>query len=90
MDAVTYTYARQHLAEVMRKVNEDCCEVIVTSQRGKPVVIMALSEYQALEETAYLLRTPESAIRLLEAVLRMKAGEGEEHALIEDDDESHL
>lgn len=39
MDALTYSYTRQHFADVMRKVNDDCAPVVVTSQRGKPVVI---------------------------------------------------
>ena len=68
MDALTYSYTRQHFAEVMRQVNDDCVPVVVTSQRGKPVVIMSLDDYHALEETAYLPRTPKGAKRLMEAV----------------------
>lgn len=67
MDALTASYTRQHLAEVMRKVNDDHAPVIVTTQRGKPVVIMALDDYNALEETAYLLRNPANARRLAES-----------------------
>jgi len=72
MNALTYTYTRQHFAEVMRQVN-DCHEpVVVTSQRGKPVVIMSLEDYQSLEETAYLLRNPTGAKRLLESVEELR------------------
>ena len=76
MDALTYTYTRQHLAEVMRSVNEDHIPVVVTSQRGKPVVILSLDDYHALEETAYLLRNPQGAKRLLESVEELRAGGG--------------
>ena len=76
MDALTYSYTRQHFAEVMRQVNDDRVPVAVTSQRGKPVVIMSLDDYHALEETAYLLRNPKGAKRLIEAVEELRGGGG--------------
>jgi len=83
MNALTYTYTRQHLAEVMRSVNEDHVPVVVTSQRGKPVVILSLDDYQAFEETAYLLRNPQGAKRLLESVEELRAGGGQTRELTE-------
>jgi len=85
MDALTYTHTRQHLAEVMRKVNEDRAPVIVTTQRGEPVVIMSLADYNALEETAYLTRSPENARRLAESLERFRQGEATPRELIEED-----
>lgn len=76
MNALTYTHTRQHFAEVMRQVNENHEPVVVTSQRGAPVVIMSLDDYQSLEETAYLLRSPVGARRLLEAVDELRNGGG--------------
>ncbi|MBB5192122.1 antitoxin YefM [Silvimonas terrae] len=87
MDALTYTYTRQNLAEVMRKVNDDRSPVVVTTQRGKPVVIMSLDDYQALEETAYLLRSPTNAKRLMNSVERLRAGQGQVRELIDDADQ---
>jgi antitoxin YefM len=40
---------------VTHRVNDDRVPVVVTSQRGKPVVIISLDDYHAMEETAYLL-----------------------------------
>lgn len=77
MNALTYTYTRQHLAEVMKSVNEDHVPVVVTSQRGKPVVILSLDDFHAFEETAYLLRNPQGAKRLLESVEELRAGGGQ-------------
>jgi antitoxin YefM len=77
MNALTYTFTRQHLADVMRSVNEDHIPVVVTSQRGKPVVILSLDDYHAFEETAYLLRNPQGAKRLLESVEELRAGGGQ-------------
>jgi len=53
MNALTYSYARQHFAEVMRQVIDDRSPVVVTSQRGLPVVIMSLDDFHALEETTH-------------------------------------
>ncbi len=86
MEALTYSYTRTHLAQVMRSVNEDRAPVLVTTQRGKPVVIMSLDDYNALEETAYLLRSPKGAKRLMESVEQLRAGGGEARPLIETDD----
>lgn len=47
----------------MRQVNKDRAPVVVTSRCGKPVVIMSLDDYHALEQTAYLLRNPLGAAR---------------------------
>ncbi len=85
MDALTYSFTRQHFADVMRQVNEDHAPVVVTSQRGKPVVIMSLDDYHALKETAYLLRNPKGAARLLEAVEELRGGGGEVRELIDAD-----
>lgn len=85
MDALTYSYTRQHFADVMRQVNDDRVPVVVTSQRGKPVVIMSLDDYHALEETAYLLRNPKGAKRLMDAVEELRNGGGEAKALSSDD-----
>jgi antitoxin YefM len=76
MNALTYTNTRQHFADVMRQVNDDHEPVIVTSQRGKPVVIISLDDYRSLEETAYLLRNPTGAKRLLESVEELRKGDG--------------
>lgn len=85
MDALTYSYTRQHFADVMRQVNDDRAPVVVTSQRGKPVVIMSLDDYHALEETAYVLRNPKGAKRLMESVEELRNGGGEFRALAPDD-----
>lgn len=77
MNALTYTYTRQNLAEVMRTVNEDHVPVVVTSQRGKPVVILSLDDFHIFEETAYLLRNPRGAKRLLESVQELNSGGGQ-------------
>jgi len=82
MEAHTYSYTRQHFAQVMAQVNEDRTPVVVTSQWGKPVVIMSLDDYHSLEETAYLLRHPKGAQRLVDSLQELKNGGGETRELI--------
>lgn len=85
MNALTYTHTRQHFADVMRLVNDDHVPVVVTSQRGKPVVIISLDDFQSLEETAYLLRNPTGAQRLIESVEELRRCGGDQKELIHAD-----
>jgi len=59
MDAITDTALCENLAKTMDKVCDDRMPVTVTRNNAQPVVILALEDYQALEETAYLLRSPQ-------------------------------
>lgn len=85
MDALTYSYTRRHFADVMRRVNDDRSPVVVTSQRRKPIVIMSLDNYHAMEETAYLLRNPKGAKRLMETVEELRNGGGSARELADND-----
>ena len=68
MEAITYTTVRQNLAKTMEKVCKDRAPVIVTHKTSNPVVIMSLEDYEALEEAAYLLRSPKNTRRLIESI----------------------
>lgn len=81
MDTITYTSARANLAKTMNKVCDDHSPVIITRKTENPVVMMSLEDYQALEETAYLLRSPKNARRLLESIAQLEMGEGFEKEL---------
>lgn len=83
MHALTYSYTRQNLADVLNKVNEDRAPVLITRQNGEPAVLMSLADYNAIEETAYLLRTPANAQRLMSAIAQHRAGLGQEQELID-------
>ncbi len=83
MDTVTYTTARANLASTMNKVCEDHEPLIITRNGEQSVVMMSLEDYKALEETAYLLRSPANAQRLLASVAQLEAGQGKEQGLVE-------
>jgi antitoxin YefM len=75
MDAVTYTQARQNFSATMKKVCDDHAPLIITRQSEPPVVMMSLEDYNAMEETFYLMRSPENAKRLSKAISDIKAGQ---------------
>ncbi len=67
----------------MEKVCEDHAPVIITRKSESPVVMISLEDYQAMEETAYLLRSPANARRLLESIAELESGNGTVRALAE-------
>ncbi len=81
MDAITYTTLRANLANAMDRVCNDHEALIITRNGEQSVVMLSLEDYKALEETAYLLRTPANAKRLLSAVEQLNAGKGVEQKL---------
>lgn len=83
MDAISYTAARANLAKTMEKVCNDHDPVIITRKRESSVVMMSLEDYQSMEETTYLLRSPANARYLLESIVELEAGKGVERELIE-------
>ena len=83
MDAISYSTARANLARTMERVCENHDPMIITRQGQASVVMLSLDDYQALAETAYLLRSPTNARRLLDAVDQLATGAGLERELSE-------
>jgi antitoxin YefM len=82
---MSYTESRARYAEVLDGVTQDREEVIVTRAGHDPVVIVSLDDYESLRETAYLMRSPANARRLLDAMERLEAGGGQARDLMEID-----
>jgi antitoxin YefM len=76
MTAISYTAARENLASTMDRVCNDHDPVIITRNREQAVVMLSLEDYEALQETAYLLRSPANAKRLIESVESLNQGKG--------------
>ncbi|HAA45119.1 MAG: YefM protein (antitoxin to YoeB) [Halomonas sp. 54_146] len=83
MDAISYTAARTQLAKIMEQVCEDHSPVVITRNKSPSVVMISLEDYEALQETAYLLRVPKNARRLLESVVELEQGGGREKTRLE-------
>jgi len=83
MEAISYTTARATLSRTMEKVCDDHVPVIITRKSEAPVVMMSLEDYDAMQETTYLLRSPENARRLLESIAELESGKGVRRELSE-------
>jgi antitoxin YefM len=83
MDAISYTTVAQNLAKTFDRVCDDHQAIIITREAQQSVVIMSLDDYNSLEETAYLLRTPQNAQRLLASIAQLEAGNGTERELLD-------
>ena len=84
MDAITYTQARKNFSSVMNQVCDDHAPIIITRQSERPVVMMSLEDYSAMEETMYLLKSPANAQRLYKALEKLKEGKYQQRDLIEE------
>jgi antitoxin YefM len=82
MDVVSYSQARANLKEVMDRVVADKTEIIVTRQKAEAVVMVSLSEWNSMVETAHLLSSPMNAERLQRSIEQMNAGKGNQRQLV--------
>lgn len=76
MNAISYTAARANLATIMADACKDHAPIIITRKSEAPVVMMSLENYNAMQETTYLLRSPANARNLLESIVEIKTGKG--------------
>jgi antitoxin YefM len=74
MQTINYPTAQDQLTEIMDSVNAEKTVVLVTRDKGEPVVIMSLAEFNAFEETAYLLKSSKNALRLINSMENLRAG----------------
>lgn len=74
MRTMTYSESLAKYAETLDSVVNDREEVVVTRAGHESVVFVALDDYESLKETAYLLRSPENASRLLASIARLERG----------------
>jgi antitoxin YefM len=67
----------------MTRVCQNHEPIIITRNNADSVVMLSLDDYKALEETAYLLRTPKNARRLLASIAQLESGQGTQQELKE-------
>lgn len=85
MDAVAYSTIRKDFVSVMEKVCDDHNPVIITRKNLKPVVMMSLEDYNGIEETMYLLRSPANAARLRASIAEFESGNYKIRDIADDD-----
>ncbi|WP_031386354.1 type II toxin-antitoxin system Phd/YefM family antitoxin [Desulfonatronum thiodismutans] len=81
MEAISYTRFRGEIAKIIDRVVEDHEAIIVTRNTEPGVVILSLEDYEALQETAYLTRSPANARRLVDALDQLRHGNKSVHSL---------
>ena len=74
MQIVSYSETRANLKAVMDRVVDDCTPIAITRQRGKPVVMVSMDDWSAMQETMHLLSSPNNARRLMDAIADAEAG----------------
>ena len=80
---LTYSQARQQLAALWDRIEQENEIAILTRQGHEDLALVEASELRSLQETAHLLRAPANAVRLLESLRGSLAGEGIEMDLAE-------
>ena len=83
MEAITYSTVRENLVKTMEQVCDNHDVVIITRKKSRSVVMMSLEDYNAIEETAYLLRSPANAAKLRESIKQYEQGKCKKRKLIE-------
>jgi len=83
MQAVSFSELRKDMKHIM-DMTKDRHEPLIITRKSGNMVMMSLEDYNALEETAYILSNPKNAQRILSSIAELRAGKGQVHALIED------
>jgi len=84
MDVISYSAARKTMVETMERVCDSHEPVVVTRRGGRPVVMVSLDDYNAMQETGYLLSTPANAARLRESIRQYEEGKAQERDLLDE------
>jgi antitoxin YefM len=83
MDAISYSTARKYLVKTMERACDNHEPVIITRKSARSVVLMSLEDYNAIEETAYLLNNPVNAENLRASIKQYEKGQFQHRELIE-------
>jgi antitoxin YefM len=75
MRIMSSTELRANLASVLDRVAEDHAPVIIHRAKGKPVVMVSLEDWEAMDETTYLLSSPANAAALRRGIAGIEAGD---------------
>jgi antitoxin YefM len=74
METISYTEARNNLAQVIEAATRDRHPITITRNGEDAVVILAAAEFAAIQETLHLLSTPANAERVREGLADYKSG----------------
>jgi antitoxin YefM len=84
MDVTTYTNFRQNLKSFLDRIFASHTPLYVKRTNGEDVVVMSKTDYESMQETFYLLKSPKNAEKLLKSLEQYKKGAYQERKLIEE------
>lgn len=79
---LTYTSARANLSSLMNQVTNDSIPAVITRTKGENCVLLSEQDYNSLIETAYLMKSPANAKRLIESIEQLNKGKVKSRELI--------
>ena len=82
MHVVSFSELRKDMRHIM-DITQDRHEPTIITRKQGSMVMMSLEDYNALEETAYILSNPNNARHVLSSLSELREGKGQEHELIE-------
>ncbi|CAN5285096.1 type II toxin-antitoxin system Phd/YefM family antitoxin [soil metagenome] len=84
MNITTYTNFRQNLKSFLDQVFTNHAPLFITRANGEDVVVLSKADYDSMQETFYLLKSPKNASRLLKGIEEYEKGMGFEKKLTEE------
>lgn len=84
METMAYSNVRQNLAKSMEKVCDEHEPLIITRKNANSVVMLSLDDYNAMEETMYLLKNTANAQHLMASINEFEQGNYQKQELIDD------
>ncbi|TPW18710.1 MAG: prevent-host-death family protein [Halothiobacillaceae bacterium] len=85
MKAISYSAVRSNLAKTMEQICDDHEPIVITRKSERSVVMLSLEDYESLEETAYLLRSPKNVKRLVDSISQLESNGGTSRELEENE-----
>ncbi|GAB2627661.1 type II toxin-antitoxin system Phd/YefM family antitoxin [Belliella aquatica] len=83
MEITSYSNFRQNLKSFLDKVFINKEPLFITRANGEDVVVLSKSDYESMQETFYLLKSPKNAERLMKGLEEYENNKGQERSLIE-------
>lgn len=86
MEITSYSNFRQNLKSYLDKVLKEPAPLFVTRTNGEDVVVLSKVDYESMQETFHLLKSPTNAARLLKGIEEYEKGLGRERKMVENED----
>lgn len=83
MQIATLTDFRKNMKDYFESVFNLRTPLFITRPKGKDMVVMSKDEYESMQETFHLMKSPKNAVRLISAIEKDQANQGEAKELLD-------